>query len=192
MVLSGFLFFPGVYAYVVPFAFRQAPTVAYTVPAAKAGNQAYTGTLGMDFNVGTVPITVMQVGYFAPSGAIPPSGTTITVGIFNRATSTLVSGTQLTFTNASPGSNVSGTTIYMKFLSAPVVLPASGTYSIVALGYSASYLNGNTGTGFSTGNTRGGKITFTGTSRYGGTTFVYPTTIDVNVMQYGAGSFSFY
>jgi hypothetical protein len=75
---------------------------------------------------------------------------------------------------------------------------SSTTYTVVAVGYGSDYLDGNDGVPgwtLSTESTGGGRITFTGTSRWapsnGG--FVWPTVIDSGpANRYGAGTFLFY
>ena len=167
-------------------------TLAYQVPSGTAGNQTtFTGSLGMDFNVGTSAISILAVGYFAPGNAVPPGGYTITVGIFDRTTSTIVSGTQRSFTSASAGTWLPGTAMRVGYLSTPITLPAGGQYRIVAQGYGAAYANGNLCTNFATTNSGANKITFLGTSPFGGTTFIYPTTANCAVAEYGAGTFLF-
>jgi hypothetical protein len=152
----------------------------------------------MDFNVGSAPIFITNIGYFAPGGATPPSGTTITVGIFDRTTQTVVSGTQQTFNDASPGDLVSGTSMRSRLLTTPIVLSASGQYSIVAQGYHGGYMNGNgtePGTwnnSYSEGTSGSGAISLISMSRWSSTGgFSYPTTLDATSGRYGAGTFGF-
>ncbi len=168
-------------------------TLAYTVPSGTAGNQInFGGNLGMDFNVNTNPIKVLAIGYFAPSNALPPAGYTITVGIFDRATSLLVAGTKKAFTAASPGLQVPGSAMRVAYLNPPVILPASGTFSIVAQGYGASYPNGNA-SGFATNqNDSANSIAFVSISRWLDGSFGYPSTnANGTPSAFGAGTFLF-
>jgi hypothetical protein len=171
--------------------------IAYA-DAVENGNQNYTGSLGMDFEVAAnTSITVTAMGAFDDL-AHTGSGTII-AGIFSTSTQALVSGTQVTITSTT-GTLIGGD--YFTSLSSPVTLPggASGTtYTVVAVGYGPSYENGNSGVGggweLNTESTGGGKISFTGTARFGnsGTGFVWPTNIDGGpANRYGAGTFLFY
>lgn len=170
-------------------------TLAYTVPSGTAGGYTHAGTLGMDFDVSTSPIKVIAVGYFTPSNVIPPASYPITVGIFNRATSMLVAGTKKTFTNAAPGIPMPGTAMRIAYLNPPVILPASGQFTMAAQGYgNAAYTYGNSGASgvsFSTMNSGNNLISFVGTSRWVGGGFTYPTNTDTLVAKYGAGTFLF-
>jgi len=162
--------------------------IAYDVTAPTNGNQAYTGSLGMDFNVINT-ISVEALGVF-DSGQDGIKGTTLHVAIFNRdtqqeLTSTLLSftGTQGTLTNGSRFQN----------LTTPVTL-APGNYSIVSWGYGPTDANYNTYGGAGTSTLyNGGLITFVGGARYdyvgGG---VYPTIVDGGPKnRYYAGTFEF-
>ena len=60
-----------------------AVTLAYSVPANTPGNQAFSGSLGMDFDV-TQPVQVTELGCFDDSGNGIAAGTTITVQIWRR------------------------------------------------------------------------------------------------------------
>jgi len=164
-----------------------AQTIAYDA-AVQAGNQGFTGNLGLDFNV-TAPIVVTSLGAF-DNNADGFTGT-ITVGIFDRTATTLVAG-PLTFTGTA-GTLVNSDRFMA--LASPVILPV-GTYSIVAVGFNATDLNGNsTIAGFTppTENA-GGSISFVGTGRYdSNTTLDFPTTVPPGTPSnvFAAGTFQF-
>lgn len=154
-----------------------------------SGNQAWQGPLGMDFDVNT-PIQISQLGVFDHlSDGITGS---ITVGIFDRNTGTLVSGLSATITGVSDplvgGHRMHSIT--------PVTL-APGNYSVVAVGFNSTDLNGNSG--FppyppTLTNNGGNDITFVGTARYDnqGAGFIYPTIPDGGPpSRYHAGTFLF-
>jgi hypothetical protein len=115
----------------------------------------------MDFNVGSQAITITSLGAF-DSGQDGINGT-IQVGIFDRATSTLV-GSTATFNGTSQA--LVGNSRFSSV--GPFNLSANGAYSIVAVGYNANELNGNHyfGGSLSTINTGAGLISFTGISRF--------------------------
>jgi hypothetical protein len=156
--------------------------------AAGASSVAFGNSLGLDFNV-ISPIAVTSLGAF-DSGVIANlngfDGTSgVTVGIYNRATGTLV-GPSVTFTAASPGSQVNGNAF--KSI-APFVLPAGFQGSIVAF----NDINFNSfGSPNPTSTQNGaGFITFVGGGRFANG-FVYPTTIDGGpTNRYDAGTFQF-
>src|ERR1700691_2220458 len=122
---------------------RAQTTIAYDAPAnilvppppSEPGNQDWTGNLGLDFNVNS-PIVVTALGAFNANGAAGFVGT-VNVQIFNRTTTTGV-GPVVTLTGT-VGTLVNGD----RFVNVtPFILPA-GNYSIVAVGFGASDLNGN-------------------------------------------------
>lgn len=161
-----------------------ADTVIYNNPAI-AGNQSWGGSLGMDFNV-TAPISINTLGAF-DSGQDGFNNGSITVQLFDRnATGSPLATVVLTGTN---GTLIGGS----RFLSiTPLVLNAGFQGTIVAFGYNSLEQNGNThgGSGVSTLNNLGGRISFVGGSRYANDT-LYPTTIDGGPEnRYLAGTFS--
>jgi hypothetical protein len=161
--------------------------IAYDVPASTTGNQTFTGSLGMDFDV-IHPITVTALGVY-DSGQDGIISGPLYVVIFNRDTQKTVTST-LSFTG-NQGTLINGSRF--QNLTTPVTL-ASGDYSIVSWGYSSSDPNGNLGLGGvpSTMNTGGGLISFVGSARFsaGGTGGVYPTLIDGGPFnRYYAGTF---
>ncbi|MGO9622774.1 MAG: PEP-CTERM sorting domain-containing protein [Desulfobaccales bacterium] len=171
---------------------------AYDVPAPTSGNQSWTGSLGMDFNVQS-PVTITALGVY-DSGQDGISGTLYAV-IYNRDTGQPVTKT-LSFTTSNPGTLNDGSRFLT--LTFPVTL-VPGNYSVVSWGYSASDLNGNLGfpgLAPSTMNTGGGLISFVGSARFSapGTGGVYPTgpngyssnSLDTGpVNRYYAGTFEF-
>ena len=164
--------------------------IAYGIPADTAGTQAYNGALGNDFDV-TSPdgILVTRLGVF--DDLSDGLNSTITVGIFDRTTATLV-GSSLTF-NGNDGSLEDGTRF--ADLTSPISLPAGFQGSIVAQGYNGAERNGNTGTGSTAGTTDDGDgaISFVGGSRFGpGGVFGYPTSVDGGpANRYHAGNFDY-
>lgn len=158
-----------------------------TDAASLAGNQAYTGSLGLDFNVGSGPLWVTQLGTFDSDingfGAL----TTIKVGLFERTTGTLV-GSSLSFTGVDPGA-LDGAW-RTKPLPSPIPLVAGGRYSVVAIGYNGSDPNYNTfGAGDASVNSASDRLTFVG-ARYG-TGFSFPANADGTLpLRYGAGNFT--
>ena len=164
--------------------------IAYGIPAGTAGTQAYNGALGNDFDVSSPDgIVVTRLGVFDDGSN--GLNSTITVGIFDRTTATLV-GSSITF-SGDDGSLEDATRF--ADLTSPISLPAGFQGSIVAQGYNGSEQNGNAGTGSTVGTTDDGDgaITFVGGSRFGpGGVFAYPTSVDGGpVNRYHAGNFDF-
>jgi hypothetical protein len=153
----------------------------------QTGNQAFTGPLGMDFNVNS-PIVVTALGVFDSGGGLLRN--TLTATLYNRATQTAVA--QLMFPDGTAATLVNGD--LFKDLPNPVLLPAGFQGSIVAQGFGANQPNGNATLlpPFSAPvtNSGGGLISFVGTSRYG-TAGTFPATPDALPNQYGAGTFTY-
>jgi hypothetical protein len=151
------------------------------------GNQAFTGALGMDFNV-TSPITITRLGAF-DSGQNGFSSS-INVGIFNRNTQTLVPGLSAVLTTAN--SVLVGQSRFFDI--ADIGLPV-GNYSIVAQGFSSADPNGNVGAGGGPAPTinGGGSLTFVGGGRFDfAAALVFPTIPDAGpANRYDAGTFEF-
>ena len=167
-----------------------AATIAYGVPAATAGTQAFNGALGNDFDVSNPDgISVIRLGVF--DDLSDGLNSTITVGIFDRATEQLV-GTSLTFTG-NVGSLEDGTRWIT--LVSPITLAAGFQGMVVAQGYDGAEQNGNVGTGSTASPTDdgGGAISFVGGSRCGpGGVFAYPTNVDGGpANRYHAGNFDY-
>jgi hypothetical protein len=152
------------------------------------GNQAWTGVVGMDFTVDAAPILVTQLGAYDSNG----NGfvNSIRVGIFDINTGQLV-GSMATLTNAN--TTLSGRN---QFADITDFVLGTGSYSIVAVGFSSADMNGNT-SGVNDGappTVNGGSlISFTGSARYdSATTLKLPTTIDGGpANRYDAGTFMF-
>ncbi len=160
-----------------------ADLVIYDFPAT-VGSQAFTGSLGMDFDVNSA-ITITAVGVFN-SGQAGINGT-LSAEIFNVTTGLPVAGTLVSLTGTQ-GTLIDGS----RFLSiTPVSLPV-GDYSIVSWGYSSTDLDGNyTDPPPATIlNDYGGAISFVGSGRYSLTADTFPTIIDGGAAdQFYAGTF---
>jgi hypothetical protein len=161
-----------------------ADLVIYDFPAISPGTQAFTGSLGMDFDVNS-PITITALGVFN-SGQAGITGT-LSAEIFN-VTGLAVGGTLVSLTGTQ-GTLIDGS----RFLGllTPVTLPA-GDYSIVSWGYSATDLDGNYTPPTTILNDDGGAISFVGSGRYSatGTGGEFPTIIDSGAPDhYYAGTF---
>lgn len=158
------------------------------VSTRETGNQAWTGALGIDFNV-VSSIWVTQLGAY-DSGANGFSGP-ISVGIYNRDTGNLVGNSAVLTTE---NTSLSG---YNRFFDVTDFILTAGNYSIVADGFSDQDKNGNTGNGGTapTLNTGDGLISFTGSGRYGAntTSLFLPNIIDGGpANRYDAGTFQFH
>jgi hypothetical protein len=174
-----------------------AQTIAYDAPAVQPGNQNFTGNLGLDFDV-SQPIVIQALGAFDSNG----DGITgpVQVAIFNRDTTSQVTPA-VTF--AGNGTLVNED----RFLPlVPAVVLGPGHYSVVAVGFGAADLNGNSGcVGNAAASCFGGNtfklskengdglITFVGSGRFdGNATLDYPTTVDGGPSnRYLAGTFQF-
>jgi uncharacterized repeat protein (TIGR01451 family) len=165
-----------------------AQTIAYDVPL-QPGNQPFTGNLGLDFDV-LSPIVVTQLGAFDNNGDGFVGA--VSVQIFNRDTAAGV-GPVVVFANLA-GTLTNGS----RFLPIAPLLLAPGHYSIVAIGFNATDLTGNSTAGGtfvpSTENTGGGLIVFVGTGRFNGhVTLDFPTIVPAGTPSnvFLAGTFSF-
>ncbi len=164
--------------------------IAYGIPGGTAGTQAYNGALGNEFDVlSPAGISVTRLGVFDSNS--DGLNSTITVGIFDRATEQLV-GTSLTFTG-NDGSLEDGSRWIT--LVSPITLAAGFEGMVVAQGYDGAERNGNVGTGSTASPTDdgGGAISFVGGSRFGpGGVFAYPTSVDGGpANRYHAGNFDY-
>ena len=160
--------------------------IAYRYPHLQ-GNQSFGGALGMDFNVNqSIQITALGIFDSAQNGI----QNNIDCFIFNRDTQQVVASRFFGPANMGLGD---GTTNFLD-LSAPVILPAGFKGSIVAQGYGILEQNGNSYVSSSSYptlmNDGGGLISFTGVSRHGNWG-AFPTNLDLNVAQYGAGNFKY-
>jgi len=168
---------------------KRAAGVAYLNPAGKDGNQAFGGSLGMDFDVAR-PVQVTKLGVFDEYS----DGLFLTLhaALWDRQNRKELAN--LEFTSESPGELVDGSRF--KSLPAPVVLPAGFQGTIVAYGY------GDGERLFNTGNRPddvallatfdGASLLFVGQSRYSATPGAYPESPDGGpANRYGAGTFYF-
>ncbi len=183
-----------------PMGFDVNSYTAYTINAGTPGVQNFNGALGLDFDV-VREIQITQLGCFDhQSNGIAP-GVTITVQLWRRSGTPaaldidpVAAGPQtgLTFTSASGGTLTGGQRF--KTLTGPVTLPP-GQYTIVAYGYGAAELNGNSSgtTPFPvTTNSAAGAIAFVGGGRWGTTQGAFPPNGDGGpAARYGAGTFVF-
>jgi len=170
----------------------QAQTIAYDT-SVQPGNQGWPGNLGLDFDVNQA-VVILKVGAFDSNG--DGFAGSVQVAIFNRDTQLAVTPT-VTFsgtTVATAGALINGN----RFLNlpSPVILPP-GHYSVVAVGYSSSDLNGNANVGspfsYSTENTAAGLISFVGSGRYDANTSLdYPAIVPSDPSNlFNAGTFVF-
>jgi len=166
------------------------PVIAYAVPAGTEGNQAFGGTLGMDFEVAN-PIVVNQIGVFddLSDGLKLP----ITAKIWDRsnpdAPEALVT---VEFTPEEPGILIGGSRF--KPLPTPLRLEIGFLGTIGAEGYGAEERLRNAGAVPRTWtvNDGNGSLAFVGTSRYGTENGVYPNVPDGGPAdRYAAGTFEY-
>src|SRR5271156_5577906 len=126
-------------------------TTIYSLPAGYSQNQAYTGTLGMDFTVNSGSSVTIDA-----LGALSDGASTITVAIFNVSTDAIVAGAQ---------TNVSSAGAYAFTAITPVTL-TPGTYQIAAWGYNGNNQDYNpaepSGVGQLSFNTLNGALTADG------------------------------
>jgi hypothetical protein len=168
-------------------AFGQPRHIAYVVPAGTAGNQAFGGALGMDFNV-ELDILVTRLGVFdsGSDGLMLP----IVAKLYNREDFTELAS--ILFTPEDQGELVGGSRF--KDLDDPLDLPAGFQGTIVAGGYGAAEMNGNQGAVDLGLTTDDGKcsISFVGGGRFGNDPNSFPGTPDGGpANRYGAGTFEF-
>ena len=163
------------------------PFTSYIVPAGQVGNQAYTGSLGMDFDL-IYPLVLTSLGIF-DSGSDGLSAA-LSVRLYDR-TNTATPVTTLTFTPGDPGTLVGGSRF--KDLATPLMLPAGFRGSIVASGFNATDLNGNAISPLPwTTWGANGAISFVGGGRYGTDPNTFPATGDGGpANRYAAGTFNY-
>jgi len=160
---------------------------AYVVPALTAGNQAFEGALGMDFNTNG-PVIVTALGVF-DDGSNGLSRT-ITARLYDRDTQEVLAS--LVFTPEDPGTPEGGSRF--KDLVPPLVLAEGFHGSMVAEGYGAGELNGNRVGGLTTQD-GGCLLSFVGSGRYSSWPFVrgaFPAVLESGPSNpYAAGTFKF-
>ncbi len=163
-----------------------ATNTSYLVPRGTAGNQPFSGPLGMAFDVNE-PVRITELGVFDDlSNGLK---NTLTATLWDRTDTTTPMAT-LTFTPGDPGRLDGGSRF--KPLPTPVTLPAGFQGLIVAQGYGANERNGNSVSPAWTTNSGDGAITFVGPSRYGNTPGVYPDQLDTSTAnRFAAGTFNF-
>ncbi|MBM3900888.1 MAG: fibronectin type III domain-containing protein [Verrucomicrobia bacterium] len=160
--------------------------VPYVVPENTAGNQAYGGSVGNDFDV-VRPIRITHLGVFDDGG--DGLKRTIKCRIYSRQTRQELA--LLVFDPASPGELKGGTRF--KPLTQPLELAPGFAGTVVASGYGADERDGNRGAGqieFTTFD--GGSLRFVGLARWGDNPDAFPEIIDGGPAdRYAAGNFMF-
>lgn len=162
---------------------------AYLVEAGTPGNQFYSGSLGMDFEV-LEEIRVTDLGVFDDGSN--GLNRTITAQLWSRnGNSGVAMLASESFTSGTAGTLEGGNRF--KPLSTPLILPP-GSYTMVAHGYGAGEQNGNQGSAALDGldiDTGNGFIQFVGSSRFG-TAGSFPSTVDGGPSnRYAAGTFKY-
>ena len=149
----------------------------YSTPTTTAGNQAWGGTLGLDFTVNS-SVQVNSLGAF--NSTKTGITTNINVAIFNRI-GTIVSPT-VNF------SGTTGTDSYLYKTVSPFIL-TPGSYQIGAWGYNGADMNYNSQGGASSisFDSFGGKLSATGT-RYAFAAGGIGDLMDAGATRYGAAS----
>lgn len=108
----------------------------------QSGNQAWTGSLGMDFDVcpeGTCHIKVRQLGFFdSNDDGIMGTSTAITVALYDRTDTSTALASQ-TFTFGSDGDLMNG----YRFKDIETLSLNSGLYTVLAWGFNNDDPNGN-------------------------------------------------
>ncbi|MDX2035490.1 MAG: PEP-CTERM sorting domain-containing protein [Isosphaeraceae bacterium] len=163
----------------------RADFIAYDVRSDVVGNQAYGGSIGLDFNVNS-SILVNALGAFDNGGNGLFAGVTVT--IYNRTSQAIVAQAVVPAGTSAPLINGS------RFISLPNPIKIDpGNYTVSAVFTSDLFFNVFTGTNVpSTLNSGGGLVSFVGTGRYGLNTG-FPTIVDSQqvVNPYAGGTFRF-
>ena len=164
--------------------------IAYVVPANTAGNQAFGGSLGMDFDV-LNPILVTRLGVFDDKG--DGLKLTITVRLFDRSTTPPTEMASFEFSPDDSGELIGGSRF--KPLAAPMRLEAGFHGTIVTEGYgTAEQLRNSYGVPANitfTTDSGDGSLQFVGSGRYGNAG-EYPGTADKGpAARYAAGTFAY-
>ncbi len=159
---------------------------AYDVEAATVGNEAYTGALGMDFDV-LVPINVYALGVYdsGQDGLAVP----LVARLYDRDNAAAPRVT-VVFAAGATGTLVNGSR-YLP-LPCPLSLPAGFHGTIEADGYGPTEPNGTVGGPAHSTNTNGAAIAFVGSARTSPTPGAYPTTPEAGpANRFAAGTFTF-
>lgn len=154
----------------------------YNAPSGLAGNQVWTGSLGLDFTVNSA-VRVSSIGVFdSQSNGLSSS---LAVTIYNADTG-IALFTPVIFNSGT--ANPSGDAYLFQAIT-PLTL-GPGNYQLTAWNYDSNEPNyNNFGPGGPvTFNSLGGRLTATGT-RYSSAAGVFATSVDVGTTRYGAGSF---
>jgi hypothetical protein len=177
-----------------------ADTIAYVVPAGIPGNQNFTGSLGMDFDVNQ-DIVVTQLGVFHDTTISTDLQAPLEARLYSRDDTNVCNYSLLAtidFTLDDEGTPMDSS--FFKALDTPITLPAGFTGTIVASGYGGIEPNGNAGPSPYNGTALwytddgGGLISFVGGGRYGDPN--HPAQFPINVdggppNRYAAGTFVF-
>jgi hypothetical protein len=159
--------------------------VAYVVPEGTSGNQAFGGSLGMEFDVDR-PVMVTRLGAFDSEG--DGIQQPISVRLYNRATAGLVAS--LLFEPGNDGELVGGSRFLP--LSPPLALPAGFQGMIVASGYGPLERNGNLFSNLGLTTFSGACLRFVGRGNYSEDPGVMANNPDGGpANRYAAGTFAF-
>lgn len=168
--------------------------IAYFVPGATEGTQAYGSGLGMDFDVGDDPVSISALGVFDDSSDGISEGVTLTVSLWERdpldeTLSLGQVGPAVEFTSAANGRLIGGSRFID--LDTPLFLPAGFRGTLMAYGFAEGTDRNGNANGFGALNNGGGLISFVGVSRFGlGGVGTYADTLDGGPEnRYGAGTF---
>lgn len=114
--------------------------VAVNIPSGTEGNEAFEGSMGLTFQVGTDNIHVLDLGVFYPLGTTPmPEGTTLSCRLYNADSGELVA--EEAFMAGNMG-DAEGSMLF-KALRQPIELPAGFKGVLAADGYNAQVKNAN-------------------------------------------------
>lgn len=161
---------------------------AFTVSGPLAGNQAFGGAFGIDFDVGDAPVLVRALGAFddGQDGLNAP----IRVWLYDRDLQTALAST--TF-GIGADARLGGGYRFQDLVTA-LLLPAGFHGSIVASGYGTAgeRLHNSGAYGFPGTVATGGLLTFVGGGRYSLDADGFPTTVDgPPAVHYAGGNFTF-